>query len=179
MGDMGIREDLPGERWKPALGWEGLYEVSDQGRVFSCPRTVLRNGHPYRIAGKMLTLCKSKRGRMYTIFSRDGKTSTVWVHKLVLEAFVGPRPPGLECCHANDIGSDNRLENLRWDTHSSNQYDRARNGVDHNARKTHCPKGHEYTPENTYRSERRGTIMRSCKECNRIQSAEYRARMSS
>jgi DNA-binding transcriptional regulator YiaG len=47
---------------------------------------------------------------------------------MVLETFVGPRPAGMECCHANDTQSDNRLSNLRWDTHKENCRDRARNG---------------------------------------------------
>jgi hypothetical protein len=51
----------------------------------------------------------------------------VSVHLLVLEAFVGPRPPGLEGCHANDIKADNRLVNLRWDTRKSNTRDKVRN----------------------------------------------------
>lgn len=52
------------------------------------------------------------------------------VGRLVLEAFVGPCPAGLQCCHANDDPWDNRLENLRWDTPKANAKDRARNGKD-------------------------------------------------
>jgi hypothetical protein len=53
---------------------------------------------------------------------------TKLVHRLVLEAFVGPCPPGLEGCHRNDDSSDNRLENLYWGTHRQNMADRERNG---------------------------------------------------
>lgn len=49
-------------------------------------------------------------------------------HELVLEVFVGPCPPGMEACHANDETSNNRLDNLRWDTRRENSADRKRNG---------------------------------------------------
>jgi hypothetical protein len=52
------------------------------------------------------------------------------VHLLVLEAFVGPRPPGMQGCHENGIPSDCRLGNLRWDTPKSNQADRLKHGTD-------------------------------------------------
>lgn len=41
LNDSAIREDLPGERWLPIVGYEGLYEISDRGRVWSVPRTVV------------------------------------------------------------------------------------------------------------------------------------------
>jgi hypothetical protein len=52
------------------------------------------------------------------------------IHVMVLEAFIGPRPsPAHEGCHNNGIGSDSRLDNLRWDTAVSNQADRLRHGT--------------------------------------------------
>jgi hypothetical protein len=50
------------------------------------------------------------------------------VHHLVLEAFVGSRPPGTECCHNDDDPANNRLSNLRWDTHLANMGDMKRRG---------------------------------------------------
>lgn len=50
------------------------------------------------------------------------------LHRLILETFVGPCPPGMQCCHYNDIKTDNRLENLRWDTPEANMRDALRNG---------------------------------------------------
>ena len=56
---------------------------------------------------------------------------TLWnsyvVARQVLTAFVGPKPHGLECCHLDDDPFNNALANLRWDTHSGNMKDRARN----------------------------------------------------
>jgi hypothetical protein len=50
------------------------------------------------------------------------------IHRMVLQAFVGECPDGMECCHNNSNPSDNRLENLRWDTHINNNGDRKRAG---------------------------------------------------
>jgi hypothetical protein len=52
-----------------------------------------------------------------------------YVHRLVLLAFVGPCPAGMQCCHENDKHDDNRLENLRWDTPKANSRDAKRNGL--------------------------------------------------
>lgn len=51
------------------------------------------------------------------------------VHRLMLEAFVGPCPPGMECRHLNGVADDNRLENLCWGTHLENEMDRRRHGT--------------------------------------------------
>jgi hypothetical protein len=58
-----------------------------------------------------------------------GKGASRKVHRLVLEAFVGPCPPGMECCHNDGNPLNNRLDNLRWDTRRSNQLDRNRHGT--------------------------------------------------
>lgn len=57
------------------------------------------------------------------------KYQVALVHRLILEAFVGPCPDGLIACHNNGIPGDNRIENLRWDTHKSNTYDRVSHGT--------------------------------------------------
>lgn len=51
------------------------------------------------------------------------------LHRLVLEAFVGPCPPGLECRHLNGIRSDCRLSNLKWGTKAENYEDMVRHGT--------------------------------------------------
>lgn len=52
------------------------------------------------------------------------------VHHLVLETFVGPRPPGMEAIHINGRGGDNKLTNLKWGTKVENQADRVTHGTD-------------------------------------------------
>lgn len=66
----------------------------------------------------------SKSGYISVILRRDGKPYHKLIHRLVLEAFVGPCPEGMECGHENNNRSDNRLENLSWKTKQSNQLDR-------------------------------------------------------
>jgi hypothetical protein len=88
------------------------------------------------------------------------------LHRAILRAFVGECPPGMETCHHNDIKTDNRLCNLRWDTGKANAADAVRNGRHAQARKTHCVRGHEFTPENTRTYVTKdGKIMRQCRAC--------------
>ena len=97
------------EQWKPYPG-DCRYTVSDMGRVKGTRGQLLRT--PPNNAGYLVV----------------GIGGLKLVHRVVLEAFVGPCPEGLEACHYNDEHSDNRLENLRWDTHESNVEDKKRNG---------------------------------------------------
>lgn len=60
---------------------------------------------------------------------RDGRRQTTFVHRLVLEAFVGPCPDGLECRHRNGNPTDNRLSNIEWATRTVNQGDRVAHGT--------------------------------------------------
>jgi hypothetical protein len=73
----------------------------------------------------------------------------LYVHRLVLSAFVGSCPPGMECCHWDDDKANNTVWNLRWASRSANIKDCVRNGSHNMARRTHCARGHAYSPENT------------------------------
>lgn len=64
-----------------------------------------------------------------TLRTGGGRQATCLVHRLVLEAFVGPPPDGCVGCHENGIRSDNRVGNLRWDTPTSNIHDKRRHGT--------------------------------------------------
>lgn len=92
------------------------------------------------------------------------------VHVLVLEAFVGPRPPGMECLHSNDVGTDNRLSNLRWGTHSENLNDLVRNGRHYWAQKTHCVRGHLLAAPNLVASAVK-LGRRACRSCSAARAA--------
>ena len=155
------------ESWKPVLGYEGFYEVSDQGRVRSLDQSV-RVGHgAFRTRrGRMLKQRISSGRYPGVTLSRNSKIRPTHVHVLVLEAFTGPRPDGMHVCHINDICTDNRLVNLRWGTRFDNMQDCVRNGNHNHASKTHCKHGHEFTPENTYRTER-GRWCRTCRRASR------------
>lgn len=113
------------ERWLPVAGFPG-YEVSDLGRVRSYLRT--GGGGLRRSAPKLLTPV-TERGYKKLELWRDGALVTRrHVHRMVLDAFVGPRKPGFHACHWNGVRDDNRLENLRWGTPKDNAADKERHG---------------------------------------------------
>lgn len=155
------------EEWRPVVGWEARYEVSNQGRVRRIEYQVpLKNGKfrtfPERILKSRDQSC-SRHQVVELLYGKEKKTSLV--HRLVLEAFVGPCPPKQEACHHDDDPKNNSLENLRWGTRSENRMDMVRNGNHRNARKTHCKNGHEFTLENTYFYKEDGR--RGCRACGR------------
>lgn len=165
------------ERWLPVAGYEGRYEVSSLGRVRSTPRiTTARDGRVYRHRGRILSpAANTESGRLYVNLSRQGSCRTFAVHRLVIETFAGPCPDGMECCHDNGDCTDNRLVNLRWDTHSANIHDKVRHGNHMFANRTHCPAGHPYSTGNTYVWGKGG---RSCLTCKSARGRDaYQARL--
>lgn len=151
------------ETWLPIPGYEGAYEVSNQGRVRSLDRL---DAGGRRRTGKLRSLTRQPSGHFTVALRVNRVRQTFLVHHLVLLAFIGPRPDGMEGCHWDDNPANNHLANLRWDTRSANVRDSVRNGTHHMARVTHCPQGHAYTPENTYLYPPTGR--RACRECRRI-----------
>ncbi len=107
-------ENLEAEKeiWNPVVGFKGLYEVSNQGKVKSIRTGNFLKQHLSR--KKYLKVTLRKNDRSYHLF----------VAVLVLEAFDCPRPFGLQCAHNNGIKSDNRVSNLRWATPKENSQDR-------------------------------------------------------
>lgn len=145
-------DDVTPERWLPAPAWEGYYEVSDLGRVRSIPHETdmgMRGGH-------VLTPGTYKSGHKHVTFTRTtdaGKDrETFQVHRLVMLAFVGPCPYGMQVRHFPDHDpANNRLANLVYGTALENARDRDEvHGRNFHSNKTHCPQKHEYNEENTY-----------------------------
>ena len=155
--------------WRAIPGHEGLHEISSLGRVRILDR-IDRSGAHRR--GKVLNARAINGAHLMVTLYKDGARRDALVHRLVLEAFVGPCPSGQEACHANDDPRDNRLENLRWDTRSANALDSVRNGTHHAARRTHCAQGHEFTASNTYRYP---SGKRSCVVCRRASNSRRKA----
>ena len=156
----------------PVVGYEGSYEVSDQGRVRSLDRLVKRkNGSLLPIRGVFLTPRPKKSGHLSVRLMVAGENDrNRLIHTLVLEAFDRPARKGEECRHWPDRDpTNNRLTNLQWGTRSENTLDKVAHGTHPQAKKTHCPQGHEYTEENTYRWQGG----RSCRQCSRDASRRY------
>ncbi|MEW1706979.1 NUMOD4 motif-containing HNH endonuclease [Microbacterium sp. NPDC089190] len=155
------------ERWLPVPGWDGLYEVSDEGRVRSLARVVMRrNGVALRVRSRDLVASPEPNGHLQVSLKSPGVRSQRRIHQLVLEAFVGPRPPGHETCHNDGDPSNNRLENLRWDTQSENTRDRVVHGTHNESSKSVCPRGHLLTAPNLTRHHAANGV-RSCLACAR------------
>lgn len=120
------------EQWKPVPGYEGLYEVSDQGRVRSIPGERWNGQAIHAFKGRVL---KQALGRRYlqVILSKNSKLRTARVHQLVANAFL-PECPGVQgrtqgCYHIDHINNDpldNRAVNLQWLLHYENTYIKAK-----------------------------------------------------
>lgn len=122
------------ENWRPIVGYEGLYEVSDLGRV---KRTGKGRG---AMPGHVLTPRITSRTNQYlrVTLNKGGKIRPHRVHGLVLAAFIGPRPTGLEIDHINNNKQDNRLCNLEYVTSSENKLRAYRAGVRVGPRGSNC-----------------------------------------
>ena len=109
------------EIWRPIEGYEGLYEVSNLGRVRSLDRYVKGKGKSYRLhKGKVLSSAKDTIGYLFVILHCNGKCKTIRVHRLVAEAFI-PAVEGLsEVNHKDEDKTNNRVENLEWCSHKYN-----------------------------------------------------------
>lgn len=159
------------ESWRPIAGYEDAYEVSDLGRVRSVPRVVNAGPPPGKraIPAKVLTPTLANNGYLQVTLRRRA----LMIHSLVAEAFIGPRPDGLETCHNDGDSHNNRLSNLRYDTISSNRKDTVLHGRNMWANRTHCPQGHPYDDTNTGKHHNG----RRCLTCHRIrESARYHSR---
>lgn len=124
------------ESWLPIAGYEGLYEVSDHGHVRSLPRQIIQPSTQHgvavarRIKGTVLKTRPRKAGGYLLVrLYKEGASIGALVHRLVLDAFVGPCPEGAEACHNDGDASNNTLANLRWDSHANNLADRHLHGT--------------------------------------------------
>jgi hypothetical protein len=116
-------------RWKAVPGFEGLYEVSDRGRVRSLWTRNARVNRP-RKTPRILACTRSGTGYPEVDLRKTAnKRSRYKVHALVLMTFVGPRPSGFHAAHLNGKRDDNRLSNLRWTTVEENQSHRWEHGT--------------------------------------------------
>lgn len=104
------------EIWKPCKDYEGLYEVSNLGRVRSCDKYVWNGVGYYFKKGEIKTLTQRKDGYMSVSLYKNNKGQHVKVHRLVGFAFIeNPKPN--EYQHINHIDCDrtnNRFDNLEW-----------------------------------------------------------------
>lgn len=105
------------EIWVPVAGYEGLYEVSDHGRVRNFKTQKPLNPNIGMNGYCRVNLYKDKIGKMFL------------VQHIVATAFIGKRPDGFYCCHNDGVRTNNHIRNLRWDSPKSNSLDREAHGT--------------------------------------------------
>jgi hypothetical protein len=93
------------------------YCVTEDGRVWSERRK------------SWLALCDNGDGYLYVCLRNNGQAKRNYAHRLVLQAFIGPCPRGMECRHLDGDPANNRLSNLKWGTSSENHKDAVRHGT--------------------------------------------------
>jgi hypothetical protein len=105
------------EIWKDVIGYEGLYQVSNMGRVKSLPRFD-RIGRLHK--GCILSQCVQRGGYLYVQLSVDGKQKPSKIHRLVAEAFIPNIEAKATVNHKNCNKHDNTVDNLEWCTNLEN-----------------------------------------------------------
>lgn len=121
---------MKSEEWREVPGWSGLYEVSNFGGVRSIKRYRWTTFGLRPCGGKVLKVFQASTGYSAVNFtSPAGARVQMLVHSLVLSAFVGPRPEGMEACHNDGNRLNPALDNLRWDTRKNNHKDKHKHGT--------------------------------------------------
>lgn len=122
------------EIWKDIPGYEGLYQVSNHGRVKSLERWVQNHGKTQHHPEIIKNPSRKSNGYLTLQLYKDNKPKNCYIHRLVAEAFV-PNANGKETVnHINGNKHDNRAENLEWSTYAENNrhaYDTGLNDETH------------------------------------------------
>ena len=108
--------------WKPVKGYEGIYEVSDDGLIRSIDRYVINNGTPVLIKGKVKNQRVKNNGYVVTDLWKDGKGKTVHVHRVVADAFIENPENKTTVNHIDGNKENNNVDNLEWATPSEQNY---------------------------------------------------------
>jgi hypothetical protein len=121
------------EIWVPVYGLPA-YQVSNLGNIKRIAHVGFHKRYGNRnFQERMLKPAKNNDGYLRLNIGKKHK----FVHVIVLESFVGPRPKGMQVCHNNGKPDDNRLENLRWDSPKNNVQDRKKHGTYQYGEKNH------------------------------------------
>lgn len=122
------------EIWKDIENYEGLYQVSNLGKIKSLSKNVKRissKGKSYTIyyPEKLLKQYESKKGYLITQLSKNGKAETCIVHRMVAQTFISNPENKPQINHKNCNKKDNRIDNLEWVTNIENKLHAKNNGL--------------------------------------------------
>ena len=158
------------EEWRDIPGYEGYYQVSNHGEVRSLPRVVIRkDGKKMPLKGKTLRSFLDKDGYPRVNLRKVGAITQHPVHRLVLLAFLGGCPDGMQVLHGDGNPANNVISNLKYGSASENGRDSVRHGTHRNTRKSECPRGHVLEGRNLMPSALKNDN-RDCLACNRTRS---------
>lgn len=108
------------EIWKPIEGWEGLYEISNLGRVRGVEKVTPFGSRTKTYHMRLLTPCVGKRGYYVVALNHNNKAKTYTLHRLIAKAFI-PNPENKPCIdHIDGNKLNNKIDNLRWCTYKEN-----------------------------------------------------------
>ena len=125
-----MQEDLLKEIWKSIKNYEGLYEISNYGRVKSINRLVKGRWGFTKINEKILNLVFDKDGYLIVTLCKDGKQKVGKVHRLVAEAFLDNPNNYPVINHIDGRKENNNVENLEFCTQSHNVKEAYRLGLE-------------------------------------------------
>ena len=131
------------EEWRPIPGHSGRYEVSNLGNVRCWKGSENARAKARRPYAKVLKtwIAKGNQRRHVSLGynGSEGRKARI-VSNLVAEAFIGPRPEGLDVCHNNGDSLDDRAVNLRYDTRAGNMADTVEHGTRRQGESSHFAK---------------------------------------
>lgn len=117
------------EEWRSVEGYEGIYEVSSEGRVRSLDREIIySDGRRYHRIGQVLSSPLGNHGYPIVCLRQSGSQTTIRVYRLVAMTFLEQKP-GTEVNHINGDKTDSRVENLEWVTRRENIRHAVRTGL--------------------------------------------------
>lgn len=117
-----LNADIPNEVWKPVIGWEGFYEVSNLGRAKSLARTKRNGKGRVYMPERILKPFPNTQGYLCIDLRREGESHKKTLHRLIASAFI-PNPDNKPCIdHIDTNRQNNTVDNLRWCTVLENRH---------------------------------------------------------
>jgi hypothetical protein len=144
------------EVWKPVVGYDGLYEVSNLGRVKTLPRVIQTPAGVRHVKEKIRLGLVGKRGYVTIGLCLGGRKHTVSIHRLVLSAFEPNLENKSDVDHIDGNRTNNNLSNLRWSTRREN--------LNNPITKPHMSKGKREIVEKIMRTRRERNTCQAPKE---------------